>query len=59
MKTTFRRFTAKDGTEKNHGLPESGEVDVTPGVCPCSVCGHKTMEECEKADCKCCTSVCN
>ena len=45
---------------KNIGLPPEGEITLTiDGTCPCSVCGHKYMYECEEADCKCCTSICN
>ena len=46
---------------KNHGLPASGKVTFrNDGRCPCSgECGHTYMYECEEADCKCCTSVCN
>lgn len=44
---------------KNTGLRGAGEIEVTPGICPCVECGHEFMWECEEADCKCCTSVCN
>ena len=51
---TFRRMEGK-----NWGLPESGRITLIAGKCPCSVCGHEWMWQCEDADCKCCTSVCN
>lgn len=46
---------------KNDGLPASGRVTfLNDGRCPCNgKCGHQYMYECEEADCKCCTSVCN
>ena len=43
--------------EKNAGLPE-GEVTLVAGKCPCSICGHEWMWECEDADCQCCSSTC-
>ena len=33
-------------------------LDVTHGKCPCDVCGHEWMVECEAADCQCCCSTC-
>ena len=41
---------------KNAGVPET--VTLKPGNCPCSICGHEYMWECEEADCQCCSSVC-
>ena len=48
--------TVKKVAGKNEGVPE--KLKVTPGKCPCSICGHKTMQECYEADCQCCSSVC-
>jgi len=28
------------------------------GKCPCAVCNHTTMEECEKGGCNCCSEFC-
>jgi len=46
---------------KNAGLPE-GEVTLTAGKCPCSICGHEWMWECVEANegrgCDCCSSTC-
>jgi hypothetical protein len=50
---TFKRMP-----EKNFGLPESGVVEVLPGHCPCTHCGHTEMWQCEEADCQCCSSIC-
>ncbi len=44
--------------DKNPGLPRSGKVEIEGRKCPCALCGHKSMEDCEKANCQCCTSVC-
>lgn len=43
--------------EKNRGLPE-GEITLVAGSCPCSICGHEWMWECEDQDCQCCSSTC-
>ena len=43
--------------EKNKGLPE-GELTLTAGMCPCSICGHDSMMECEEENCECCSSTC-
>jgi len=45
----------KDGMDT--GVPD-GEVTLTAGVCPCSICGHEFMWECHEEDCYCCSSVC-
>jgi hypothetical protein len=50
-KVTFRRIG-----EKNAGLSES--LEVIAGKCPCSICGHEWMWECEDSDCQCCSSAC-
>ena len=54
-----KTVTYKVMEDKNYGLPPEGEVTLVAGKCPCAVCGHEWMWECEDADCKCCTSVCN
>ncbi len=38
------------------GLAES--MTIAAGMCPCSICGHEFMWECEDADCQCCSSAC-
>lgn len=53
---------APDGSEshviKNHGLPAGGKVTLKVGYCPCSICGHTIMLDCEEQDCQCCSSTC-
>lgn len=44
---------------ENYGLPVTEEVTLIAGVCPCAVCGHEFMWECEDDNCECCTSTCN
>jgi len=34
------------------------KLTLTAGLCPCATCGHKYMEECEEADCQCCSCTC-
>lgn len=44
---------------KNYGL-KNGRNKVEDGICPCkNECGHSFMWECEDADCRCCTAICN
>lgn len=49
----------KDGMDA--GVPD-GEVTLTAGKCPCSICGHEWMWECMEAEggngCYCCSSIC-
>ena len=52
------RHGKKVRVHKNFGLPESGEVTLKTGYCPCSVCGHEYMYQCEAEDCACCSSTC-
>lgn len=42
--------------EKNYGLKKY--TTIRAGWCPCSVCGHEYMLECEEAHCQCCSSAC-
>ena len=42
--------------DKNAGLNEVQEIIA--GKCPCSICGHEWMWECEEQDCQCCSSAC-
>lgn len=48
--------------EKNTGLDPSGGmwVDVEKRKCPCTICKHKSFDECEQSPlpCPCCSSVC-
>ena len=46
---------------KNAGLDPSGEQMVEQGYCPCKICGHRYMYECEASPhpCDCCSSVCS
>lgn len=49
--------------DKNFGLPSEGSVTLITGKCPCSVCGHKWMWECDETvgtdyECYCCSSTC-
>ena len=34
------------------------DMEIYSGICPCSVCGHEFMWECEDEDCACCSSSC-
>jgi len=43
---------------KNHGLDPSEQMTLEEDQCPCSICGHETMEDCDLAGCDCCSSVC-
>ncbi len=45
----------------NWGLPASEKITMDVGTtkCPCRVCKHTDMAECEALDCKCCTAICN
>lgn len=52
LKTVSFKVTEK----KNYGL--APEVEIVAGWCPCTVCGHTYMHECEEADCQCCSSAC-
>lgn len=54
-----KTVTYKVTPDKNFGLDPSGETTIIAGKCPCSVCGHDSMLDCEENDCKCCTSLCN
>lgn len=41
--------------------PEPGlapSVELRAGYCPCTICGHEFMWECENNDCQCCSSAC-
>lgn len=51
-----KTVTVKHMGDKNAGVPET--VTLTAGKCPCSICGHEWMWECEEQDCVCCSSVC-
>lgn len=31
---------------------------IRAGYCPCAICGHKWMWECEENDCQCCSNFC-
>ena len=42
---------------KNTGLP-TGPFECDHLHCPCSVCGHTYIADCEAADCECCSSTC-
>jgi len=59
-----KRIVYKVYPGKDAGLPDSGEVELRAGYCPCTVCGHKLMAECEAAAaesgeaCECCYSSC-
>lgn len=33
-------------------------VTLTTGDCPCDVCGHTDMWQCEDAICECCSETC-
>lgn len=52
-----RESVREIGREKKRKV---ADVFVDQGYCPCSVCGHRFMFECEEADppCECCSSVC-
>ena len=48
---------AEKTPQKNAGIPE-GDVTVDGIHCPCTICGHQYMVDCEAADCECCSSLC-
>ena len=33
-------------------------VELRAGLCPCAICGHECMGECDEHDCQCCSSLC-
>lgn len=37
---------------------DSIEITLNAGLCPCGVCNHVMMEECEINDCQCCSEQC-
>jgi len=51
-----KTVTVKVTAEKNYGLTET--VTLRAGWCPCSVCGHDSMLDCEEQNCQCCSSTC-
>ena len=51
-----KTVTVKRIGGKNAGVPET--VELSSGFCPCSICGHQFMWECDDAQCECCSSVC-
>ena len=55
-----KTVTFKIAAGKNHGLKETQEI--VAGKCPCSICGHEWMWQCEEANggngCDCCSSAC-
>lgn len=51
-----RELTFKVTEEKNYGLQETQKIEGDK--CPCSVCGHERMEECDESNCQCCSSAC-
>lgn len=53
-----KTVTYKHTEEKNYGLPVDGEIELVSGMCPCAICGHEFMWECDDALCECCSSVC-
>ena len=52
----LKTVTVVVSEHENYGLTET--VTLKAGWCPCSVCGHDSMLDCERADCKCCSSTC-
>ena len=42
--------------DSDYGLTKTMEIQSC--VCPCSVCGHEYMWECDDANCACCSSAC-
>jgi len=44
--------------KKNQGLNPRGWEHWHETDCPCSICDHKTQEECDRAGCDCCSSFC-
>lgn len=34
-------------------------VEFSAGLCPCAVCGHACMGECDEAGCECCSELCS
>ena len=34
------------------------ELTLQAGMCPCAICGHEYMWECEDNDCDCCSPMC-
>lgn len=54
-----KKVTYIHSERENYGLPVEGEVELEAGMCPCAICGHEFMLECEDENCECCTSTCN
>ena len=50
--------TAKYEPTRDDDYGLEPEMEIRSGFCPCSVCGHEFMWECEDADCQCCSSAC-
>jgi len=40
----------------DYGL--QAEMLIVSGLCPCAICGHEFMWECEEDNCECCSSAC-
>ena len=53
-----KTVTYKHTQDKNYGLPVEGEIELVAGECPCAICGHEYMWECDEQLCECCSSVC-
>lgn len=38
--------------------PVHEEYLIVHDLCPCAVCNHRTMDQCQKAECECCSHQC-
>lgn len=54
-KKKYKNFKLKKGYTK------TGEntYQIRAGYCPCAVCNHEYMWECEDNDCQCCKHFCS
>ena len=52
----FKTCDFHPGPEWDYGLEPSQEIQAC--ICPCKVCGHTYMWECDDANCACCSSAC-
>ena len=55
-KDNFNKMTFK--SKENVLVEELVSIRYEVDKCPCSVCNHTTMQECEKNNCKCCIDLC-
>ena len=51
----FRPKKAKDILELNR---EFWVLKAKPGKCPCGVCNHNKMGDCDSVECQCCSEQC-